>query len=557
MKKILSVLLTAAMLLSLVIVASVPAAAVDGEWAVYASSQQRDPAFDDDKKSVPGYEYTDDGFTTIPGDWSTSSPFGVIQTKEKVDLKDGVYMEIRVDDFTYAGDKWYNINIWDSVSLTPGNADEIHGRGIQNLIRPATDTGVISGASWYYEGFQSAGSTSFGSAAEEGEPITMILTVTWDGTAYTCSINGVAAPQAINDYMTTKWGGADSSAYIGFAFHCSTVGGTAKFTVTKFGTSAEDAVTPAGDDSAEPENYDNTVADLMDASEIPDNTPAIFLNANTEESDIKARPTSSAGGLLTINDDYSMHIVAHNTGVDCGTYKVKNDISYSLADFPVAITLTKNFCTCGDTEECYALEEAAYYICSGAIVAPDPLYQTTSLDMSYNSYTIGDDTYLYFFNDYSENAPAALTDLNGRINGIRFDIAGADLSTPGANAWDIMFTAFFRTTEEAEAFVIDYVTKLGWVDPEAETDAPETDAPETDAPETDAPETDAPETDAPETDAPETDAPETNAPVAGTDDPTTGGDEEGGCASVVGFGAIAVVAAIAACGIVSFKKKED
>ena len=75
-----------------------------------------------------------------------------------------------------------------------------------------------------------------------------------------------------------------------------------------------------------------------------------------------------------------------------------------------------------------------------------------------------------------------------------------------------------------------------------ETDAPETEAPETEAP-TAAPETEAPETEAP-TAAPETNAPETTAPA------TT----EGGCASVVGFGAVAVLAAAAA--FVALKKKD-
>ena len=104
MKKILSTLLVAAMLLSLVIVAAVPAAAVDGEWAVYGPVSQYVDGYDGDPKSVSGYEYTDDGFHTIPADWEGAgkqTPWVQVETKEKVNLKDGVFFQIRVDNFSY------------------------------------------------------------------------------------------------------------------------------------------------------------------------------------------------------------------------------------------------------------------------------------------------------------------------------------------------------------------------------------------------------------------------------------------------------------------------
>jgi hypothetical protein len=75
--------------------------------------------------------------------------------------------------------------------------------------------------------------------------------------------------------------------------------------------------------------------------------------------------------------------------------------------------------------------------------------------------------------------------------------------------------------------------------PLTETTPEETEAPtepETEAPETEAP-TAAPETEAPETEAPATDAPATEAPTTET---------EGGCGSVIGFSAIAILAAAAA-----------
>ena len=64
MKKILAMLLTVAMLLSLVIVATVSVAADDenaGMWTTWGSSEQYDADFSDDLASVPGYEYAEDG----------------------------------------------------------------------------------------------------------------------------------------------------------------------------------------------------------------------------------------------------------------------------------------------------------------------------------------------------------------------------------------------------------------------------------------------------------------------------------------------------------------
>ena len=68
--------------------------------------------------------------------------------------------------------------------------------------------------------------------------------------------------------------------------------------------------------------------------------------------------------------------------------------------------------------------------------------------------------------------------------------------------------------------------------------------PETEAPKTEAPETEAPETQAPETQAPETQAPEQTTEPAG----------KSGCGSVIGFSAVAILAAGAA--FVALKKKD-
>ena len=273
MKKILSTLLVAAMLLSLVIVASVQVAAVDGMWNTYSHAAQHFDGFDGDPTSVVGYEYTADGLHTVPADYSTSTPFVLVQTKAPVNLKDGVYMLVRVDDFTYAGDKWFNLNIWESAIFEPGAT--AFGEGVQNLIRPGNagaegQPGTINAVAWYAGKFADVvGGTGSNMAAdatkadENGKPL-MALTVTWDGSTYAVDINGAAAPQTVIDYMNKKWGTNDE-AYIGFCFQNNQKGGKAEATILKFGTSASDATTPMGDDSKAPENYSSIPAEIADS----------------------------------------------------------------------------------------------------------------------------------------------------------------------------------------------------------------------------------------------------------------------------------------------------
>ena len=546
MKKILSTLLVAAMLLSLVLVASVQVAAVDGQWNTYSHAAQHFDGFDGDPTSVVGYEYTADGLHTVPADYSTSTPFVLVQTKTKVDLKDGVYMLVRVDDFTYAGDKWFNLNIWDQAIFEPGAT--AFGEGVQNLIRPGNATeghGSINSVAWYCGKFNDGGTGSSNMAADAvkteegtGKPL-MALTVTWDGNTYAANINGAAAPQSIIDFMNKKWGGADSEAYIGFCFQNNQKGGKAEATILKFGTSASDATTPMGDDSKAPENYSSVPAEIADASTVPAGQPGVFMNGDKVNSDVKGTPVSAVGADITINEDYSIHVVTPKTSADSGMWKVRNEVSYDIDDFPVGVCLTRNFCTCGD-DECYALESTNVYLCTGDIMQPDPSQAIRELDMSYDPYVIGDDTYLMFYFDMSdEYAPF---DANGRINGTRFDFTGVDISTPGKNAFDVMFVAFFRNVDEAAAYVESYLSELGWGAEDETTAAPVVETTEAPAVEV-------------TTEAPAVD---TEAPAVDTDAPATGDDNtaKSGCGGVVGFGAIAMVAVAAVAGVVAFKKED-
>ena len=77
------------------------------DWTVYRTPGSYIPNEDGSEKVVapcPGYEYTDDGFSIVALSWKDCTPFYTIQTPDKKNLQDGVYMQFRVDHDSYAGD---------------------------------------------------------------------------------------------------------------------------------------------------------------------------------------------------------------------------------------------------------------------------------------------------------------------------------------------------------------------------------------------------------------------------------------------------------------------
>jgi hypothetical protein len=101
--------------------------------------------------------------------------------------------------------------------------------------------------------------------------------------------------------------------------------------------------------------------------------------------------------------------------------------------------------------------------------------------------------------------------------------------------WDINFMGYFRSIAEAQAYT---AARLDMTAATEEPTEEKTEAPETEAPETNAPETNAPEQGGDATQAP--DGEQTTAPA------------KEGCGSVIGFSAIAILAAAAAA--VALKK---
>ncbi len=540
MKKKISFMLALAMLLGLAVTLAVPAAAIDGQWVVYGPKDQYLEGYEGDMRPVPGYEYTKEGLKVIPADWRDFKPVFGVQTKEPVDLRDGVYMLIRIDEFTYANDKWFNLSVWDEQYVAPGNKNTSKfGAGLQALIRPS-DYGDVGGAAWYINGFDACGTSYMPTGAERKDAeghVLLALTITWDGKTYAVDINGAQAPAACSQFLNEHF--PDGQAYIGFNTQNANKGGTAACTVLKFGTSKAKATAPMGDDSKKPDNTYLTLADIAEPDTVEPGKPGVFMNANREYSDSKTNMGKLETGSMT--EDFAFHVVAQDAVVS-KNFQVKNEVSYAIEDFPVALALTRNLCTC-DEETCMALETAAFYMMAGDIISATDAYQAKYLNMPNEPIVKGEDSYLYFYVDMK--GEDVTFDATGRINGVRFDVLTPNYQEAGKNAFDICFIAFFRNVEEAEQYVYD------WLGMEKPVETTETESETV----TEAPTAES-ETEEKTTETENPAQTEEKNTEKGTEEESKGG-AAGGCASVLGMGSALVIVLVGACGVVSFRKKNS
>ncbi len=113
-KRILALIICAVMLLTMfpVAVLTIGAADIEGDWTTYRSADEYETPEEGEEpiiyKPEAGYEYTSEGFTVVPADYKDTTPFMTVQTKEKQSIKDGIYVEFRIDDFSYDGEFYGN-----------------------------------------------------------------------------------------------------------------------------------------------------------------------------------------------------------------------------------------------------------------------------------------------------------------------------------------------------------------------------------------------------------------------------------------------------------------
>ena len=531
MKKLICLAIAAIMILSMIPVMAIStSAAVDGDWAVYRDYDTY--AMEQEGEVVipaPGYDYTSEGFSTISPDYSNYTPKFTVQTKEAQSLKDGIFLEFRVDDYPYGGedgkaDHWLSFNLSDKENVAPGDIDFgnnwlclIRGAGAgaaecQSFVTTQTTDEAVGS-------FSHKGNVAIEVPMDENDREVYTLEITHDGSQYDIKVCGVSVSGCADITAKLNEWNENGEFYVGITVHAGVKDASAAITVTKFGTSADEATTPVGTDSAEPEDNRLVFGDLIDPATVPENTPALMWDATKQT--FKNDPQGADLKLVAQGDD-SYHLQA--TGpAPYFQWSIKSELTYNQSDFPVFAMLMKDFW--GD--------QGGIYYCSGDIMSArdDYVVRWSIFDEGCQFY--GDDEeYILVVVDMADLGLIDETNA-GRINSIRPFFTVTDTSDLDICQWDLCYMGYFRSIEEAQAYTAARLSMDAATEPptEEKTEAP------TDA----------------ETEAPETEAP-TAAPEAG--DTTAAPDEteapKEGCGSVIGMGAVAILAAAAAA--VALKK---
>ena len=530
-KRILALIICAVMLLTMipVVVLTTGAADVEGDWTTYRAAGDYD---DPDEtlaegeeppvyKPEAGYEYTNEGFSIIPADYTDTTPFMTVQTKLPQSIKDGVYLQFRIDDYSYDGgtgaDQWICLNLNTEEKVTPGSTN--YGGGWLTLIR-----GIGNGACTILPHLTDPATEEFGGTFknigtvsgtapfdEDGREI-YTLKIEWTGSEYVITVNDVVQPGGAEATAHLEKLNANGEFYLGITMQAMVKNGTAALTILKYGTSEDTATVPVGSDSKQPEENDMTIAPIEDPSTIEINKPAMLWNPDT---------VNIKGGnncTFTVLGDNTWRVNATEAAVFF-SMNPKRKWSYDGADFPVFGIMLRNIW----------VDSGTLWYAAGEVMSAQ---NDCTLPFSiYDGQFYGEDEEYVF-------VPVDLTDLwEGRINSIRLDLAMDD---PENREFDLCFAGMFRSEDEAYAYASTWLEGIG-LSGDPVTEAPVTEAPETEAPE-------AQDTEAPDagTQAP---ADGTQAPDAETDAPA-----EKGCGGVIGMGAVAVVAAAAAA--VALKKKD-
>lgn len=438
-------ILCAVMALTLIPVTAVTVGATapnEGDWITYRfATEYPDEGEEDDGtiyKPNAGYEYNDDGFSVIAPDFTNTTPSVSFQSKEKVNLKDGVYLQFRIDEYSYDGgvgaDQWIAPVITTEQKAAPGST--AYGGGWLTLIR---GSGYGSYSSLPYLTDPAGGGTfrHLGTIKDAVPRDSMgreiyTLSITWSSITqkYRILLNDIEQPGAAETTALLERLSPSGEFYIGVNMMSAVKNGTASCTILKYGTSAATATTPVGNDRQDPEENDFYQAPIIDPDTVPVNNPAILWSPETY--------TLKDGNNInfTVQDD-TWKAAATNAAV-YWEFTAKNDWSYDASDFPVFGILLKNF----------RLYDGTAWYCAGEVMSPNntcrmPFY------VDEGEFYGEDGEYVF--------VPIDLGGLwNGRINCVRLDLYMADYSS---RQFEICFAGMFRSETEAYAYAESYVAE--------------------------------------------------------------------------------------------------
>ena len=460
-KRLLCALLCAVLLAGLIPAAALTASAAvaEGDWTVYRTPK----SYEDEKngetvKPAPGYRYTADGFTTVEPDWTNFTPYFTVQTKKAQPLKEGIYLEFRVDEYPYGGtsgdaDHWLSFSLSDRQNVAPGNID--FGNNWLCLFRGA---GKGSASAQSFVTTQTT-DEAVGNFIHKGDVAVTVpmdgerreiytLEITWDGSEYDVKVCGTTVEGCADITAKLEQWNANGGFYVGITVHAGVTNASAGITVTKFGTTAANATTPVGSDSTEPELDEYyEFAPIADPDTVPVNTPAILWNPDT----------------VNMKDGYncSFKVLGDNTwhvrATDLNSFfyfTPKHSWSYAAEDFPVFGILLRNFRSDGGT----------LWYCAGDILQPENAC-TVPLSIYDGEFYGEKEEYVFI--------PVDLSDFwEGRIHNMRLDFMIGD---ENAREFDICFAGMFRNKDEAYAYAGEWMSTCKGYYPE--TQAPTTEHP--------------------------------------------------------------------------------
>ncbi len=534
MKRLIALAVAAMMVLSLVPVMTITSSAADieGDWITMRKPGEYELGEDEAYTPAPGYEYTSEGFVTIPASYKNMNPYFNIQTREAQNIKEGIYLEFRVDDYSYGGengdDHWISVNIADTPNINPGGTD--HNNNWVSLIRGNGDGNASLQSFVTVKDTEEAG----GQFIHTGDVTATIPTdadgkeiytfeLTWDGSAYDIKICGVslAGMASVTSYLNQF--NADGDFYVGISFHSGVKDGVAACTILKYGNTASNATTPVGSDSEMPEENTLVYGDPIDPATIAEGQPALLWDATGSSY------TGEPGGTniaFTPQGDNSFKATAAQ-GVSYFQWPIRNSLTHDAESFPVFTMLLKDY---------WGADGGLYY-CSGDVLSPNDNYVTGWSPYGDGCNFYGDDEeYTLIVVDLNQLNTEDQKMWTGRINCLRpsFTVDMAD------NEWTICWMGMFRTVDDANNYAMNYLG-ISAEDTKGEETAP-------------APEETTAATGEDNTATPD----DVTTPVTGEgtvgEEATAGGSEDEGCASVVGMGAVAILAAAAA--VVACKRKD-
>ncbi len=525
MKRFLSVLLVALMVLSLAAAMVVPtSAALEGDWDTARSASD----YDDEGSycPAPGYHYDAElGFVIDPPVYAKeNTPFVQMHTKKPVNLKannDGngnsVSLELTVLDYAYDGgemkDQWICFTLNSQPIASPPNSE--YGEGLCILIRGG-GYGSCQVQPFYLDtqGKNFAAITAFPTVDvpfNDNEQEVYTFEVKYDETGYTYAVNGhwFAADEYLNGILDRA---CADGAYVDVLCQTGVVDSSIKLAITEW-----QGELPVGDDSKDPEEDLREKAPIADSSTIEANMPAVLWDSTLRD----FRKISVAGAQYSVNEtDGSVHFKIESNSPYI-SFGVKSDVSYEAKDFPYIAVLTRN---------CWANSGNVFY-CAGPILSAENTYSEnwdpTEFDYG-EGWTLG----IMDFSDYDEDG------WYGRINSLRigYDFDADDIADDEMNNFDVAFIGAFRSAEEAEAFTQAWLTSKGYAAEQVTTEEPTTEEPTTEEP--------------------TTEAPTTEAPAGNQGEETTDATEEPkkGCGSII---AAPVVVMVAVLGVAFVAKKKD